>query len=66
MSQHQKTNTLSHLFPFHSLSEPLSRPLGEQGGGGRPVVHRGVRRRQFNFLFLVTFLFFKQAAYLES
>lgn len=28
MSQHQKTNTLSHLFPFHSLSEPLSRPLG--------------------------------------
>ena len=59
MSQHQKTNTLSHLFPFHSLSL-LSRPL--RAGGARDWFFTG--EQDESSLFLVTFLFFKQATYI--
>lgn len=49
MSQNQKTNTLSHLFPFHSLSEPLSWPL--RGGGERVWLFTGERAKAVEFSF---------------
>lgn len=64
MSQNQKTNTLSHFFPFHSLSEPLSWPL--RGGGERDWLFTGERAKAVEFSFSGDPFFLKQATYLEK